>query len=126
MGFVKIRPAKLDEADLLTELALRSKAHWGYDASFMETCRNLKQLHVKPELIEAGGVFVADHEGRLAGVYTLIPMDEATLDIDMLFVEPQFIGKGIGKALFTHICMAARATSAKRLIVESDPNAQGF
>jgi hypothetical protein len=29
---MKVRPASPDEADELTELALRAKSHWGYDA----------------------------------------------------------------------------------------------
>ena len=34
-----LRPARPDEADLLTELCLRSKAVWGYDDAFMRACR---------------------------------------------------------------------------------------
>jgi hypothetical protein len=34
-----IRPAQADEVEALTALALRSKAHWGYDDAFMEACR---------------------------------------------------------------------------------------
>ena len=30
-----IRRARPDEADALTALATRAKAHWGYDAEFM-------------------------------------------------------------------------------------------
>ena len=29
----------MDEADCLTALCMRSKAHWGYDAAFMHACR---------------------------------------------------------------------------------------
>jgi hypothetical protein len=36
---VEIRKARPDEAGELTELALRSKAHWGYDEAFMASCR---------------------------------------------------------------------------------------
>jgi hypothetical protein len=31
-----IRPARHDEASLLTDLAFRSKAYWGYSEEFME------------------------------------------------------------------------------------------
>jgi hypothetical protein len=29
---MNVRPARPDEADELTELALRAESHWGYDA----------------------------------------------------------------------------------------------
>jgi hypothetical protein len=34
-----IRSANPDEADFLTELALRSKAVWGYSQDFLDSCR---------------------------------------------------------------------------------------
>jgi hypothetical protein len=33
-----IRPARAGEAEALTALCVRSKAHWGYDAAFMRLC----------------------------------------------------------------------------------------
>ena len=35
---IKIRKAKLCEGPVLTDLALRSKTYWGYDAQFIEKC----------------------------------------------------------------------------------------
>lgn len=35
-----IRLARVTEAEILSDLALRSKAHWGYDAEFIEACRD--------------------------------------------------------------------------------------
>jgi hypothetical protein len=34
-----IRPARVDEAHLLSDLALRSKAYWGYSPELIEQCR---------------------------------------------------------------------------------------
>lgn len=36
VGTLVIRRARADEAGTLSELAFRSKAHWGYDDDFME------------------------------------------------------------------------------------------
>ncbi|MEE8490728.1 MAG: hypothetical protein V3S60_03740 [Acidimicrobiia bacterium] len=38
---ISIRPARRDELDLLSDLALRSKGFWGYDDDFLEACRAL-------------------------------------------------------------------------------------
>ena len=35
-----LRTPRPDEAAILTELSLRSKAVWGYDEAFMLSCRN--------------------------------------------------------------------------------------
>jgi hypothetical protein len=37
---VSLRPARAEEGDLLTDLAFRSKAYWGYDEAFMAACRD--------------------------------------------------------------------------------------
>ena len=42
-----IRPARAGEEAELTELAIRSKGHWGHDAAFLERAR--PELTVRPE-----------------------------------------------------------------------------
>jgi len=120
---MQIREARVDEAQQLSDLALRSKAHWGYDAAFLDACRPV--LVVEPDSIEAGQVYVAKIEGRIAGFYSLKPLGEA-IDLDMLFVDPWAIGQGCGAHLFHHACEQVRTLGGSRLIVESDPNAEPF
>jgi hypothetical protein len=55
-----ILPAKLEEAALLTEFILRSKAYWGYSAAFMEAVRPIMTL--KPEDIEMYPTYVIEDE----------------------------------------------------------------
>lgn len=58
---VRIRRARPDEAGALSELALQSKAHWGYDPRFLEACREdptlspeaLREIGFERLLIEA-------------------------------------------------------------------------
>ena len=45
-----IRRARPDEAALLSALALRSKAYWGYDTAFIEAC--VAALTIVPESVE--------------------------------------------------------------------------
>ncbi|MCC6616890.1 MAG: GNAT family N-acetyltransferase [Anaerolineae bacterium] len=120
---MQIRKARVDEAQALSDLALRSKAHWGYDAVFLEACRAV--LVVEPSSIEAGLVTVVEIAGRIAGFCSLKPLEDA-IDIDMLFVDPWAIGQGCGAHLFRHAREQARALGGGRLIVESDPNAEAF
>ena len=46
--------------------------------------------------------------------------------LDDLWVEPEWIGKGIGSLLFRHAVERARRLGGKRLEWEAEPNAVGF
>ena len=120
---MQIRPARLEEAQLLSELALRSKAHWGYDDAFLDACRPV--LMVEASSIESGWVYVVEIAECSAGFYSLKPLEDA-IDLDMLFVDPWAIGQGCGARLFAHACAMAQRLGGTRLIVESDPNAEAF
>jgi GNAT superfamily N-acetyltransferase len=120
---VNVRAARVDEADALTELTLRSKAHWGYDAEFMRDARG--DLTVTPEYINANTVFVAEIGGVVAAFYSL-KADGSELELHNLFVEPQFIGKGLGKLLWHHAAREARRLDFTRMLVVSEPFAEGF
>jgi hypothetical protein len=60
-----LRAGRGDEARLLSELALRSKGHWGYDQAFLDACR--AELTLTPRDIETHQVIVAERDGQLVG-----------------------------------------------------------
>ncbi|WP_433380096.1 GNAT family N-acetyltransferase [Streptosporangium sp. CA-115845] len=118
-----IRAARVVEADLLSELAVRSKAHWGYDEAFMAVCRD--ELAISASEVEKLRTTVAEHNGRVLGFATLEgnPPEGA---LGMLFVEPDAIGQGIGRRLFEHAVAAAADLGFARLTIDADPNAEPF
>src|SRR5439155_11349356 len=96
---ISIRRARTDEAGLLSDLAFRSKAHWGYPRDWLERWR--PELTVDPRALEAAPTFVAVAESSLLGFYHLTPTSRAdACELDFLFVEPTAIGRGVGQALF--------------------------
>lgn len=119
-----INAAKVDEADTLTRLALDSKRHWGYDDDFMERCRG--ELTLRATDIETQCVFVARDDSNVLGFYVLCSLDETSDELDMLFVEPTFLGEGVGGALMQHARILARAGGASVLRIVSDPYAAPF
>ena len=120
-----IRPARLGEAAALSELCLRSKALWGYDAPFMARVR--EALEVAPAAIGAGDVWVAAIGGEAVGVVALAAGEApGTLDLDLLFVAPGRIRGGVGRILLAHAVAEARRRGARRLTILADPNAAGF
>ncbi|TMJ63419.1 MAG: GNAT family N-acetyltransferase [Alphaproteobacteria bacterium] len=122
----RVRPGRVEEAAALSELCFHSKQVWGYDDAFMAQVR--QALRVKPKEIAAGNVWVAAAADQsIAGVVSLAPGGEpASLDLDKLFIEPGWIGRGFGRLLLTHAVAEARRRGATRLTIMADPNAAAF
>lgn len=105
-GEALIRPALEGEADASTRLALRSKAHWGHDEQFLESCR--ADLTVTRQYVATSPVFVLEAGGRRAGFYGLLCTPPAGR-LEYLFVEPASIGRGYGRRLWRHAVETAGA-----------------
>ncbi|HHM05779.1 MAG TPA: N-acetyltransferase [Gammaproteobacteria bacterium] len=121
-----IRPARPDEAQTLSALACRSKAHWGYSAAFLAACRD--ELTYSAEQI--GSQYfqfsVVEVNGTVIGFYALEPLSPAEMELEALFVEPKHIGQGYGRALIEDAKRKAAERGASVLIIQGDPNAAAF
>src|SRR5260370_4871624 len=121
---VSMRKAKAGEAASVTELGLRSKAHWGYDAEFMRRC--VPSLTVSEQSIAQGRVLVAtDDTGRAIGTASVMP-DGDDAELGRMFVDPAAIGGGIGRALFGEAVKLARRLGYRRMTILADVNAAPF
>jgi N-acetylglutamate synthase-like GNAT family acetyltransferase len=118
---VSIRPARPGEEALLTELAVRSKGHWGHDAAFLERART--GFTVRPEHLERWFVRVAERDGAAVGVAAV---DPPAGELELLFVEPAAIGTGVGRALLRDALARAREAGLAELVIESDLDAEPF
>lgn len=122
---LNIRRAQPNEAEQLSELALRSKAHWNYDPAFLEACR--KELTLTADLINAHSVYVVEEARQVAGFYVFRLCTESGGGVlDFLYVEPKSIGMGYGKGLWDHAVTTARELGLSSFTLEADPNAEAF
>ena len=119
-----IRRADPSEAGLLSDLAFRSKAVWGYDDAFMARCR--AELTLAPDFVRQNPVFVVEAEGRIRGFYSLERRSADIVDLGHLFLEPADRGRGLGRRLVEHACEQACSLGGRRLRIEGDPNAEAF
>lgn len=119
-----LRPARQAEAAVLSAIAMDSKAHWGYDAAFMEGCR--AEISVSPKEIEELTVVVAQIGPEVAGFYSLEPDGTGGGELHKLFVRPDYIGHGIGRRLFQDACQHANGAGFHAIFLDSDPYALGF
>lgn len=117
------RSARPEEAAALTELVLRSKAHWGYSDEFMAKCR--EELTIHPEDVVTNRTTVAVVGERTVGV-AMVTGEPPGGELDMLFVEPDVIGQGIGGKLFRHMAESARGWGFESLELSADPFAEPF
>jgi GNAT superfamily N-acetyltransferase len=119
-----IRRAGPTEAGVLSALALRSKAHWGYDAEFLAACQD--DLTLTADDITTSTVYVCDGVDAPLGFYRLVFPGDGIAELDALFVEPEAMGQGVGKRLWRHAVAIARELGCSEMVWQSDPQAEGF
>src|SRR5262245_36701034 len=120
---LEIRRALSDESETLSMIAHTAKRHWGYPESWIEQWR--EQLTITPDFIRNNRVFAALSEGNVIGCCALVESIDK-LELEHMWTLPEFIGKGVGRALFEHAVRSARSLSFKEFEITSDPNAEGF
>lgn len=116
-----LRPGRPGDEAALSDLALRSKGHWGYSAEFLEACR--AELTVRPEQLP--DVVVAELDGVVAG-FRLLVVEGASAELDALFVDPPFIGSGVGGMLLSEVLATARKRGIHVIGLDADPGAEPF
>lgn len=116
-----MRKAIVEDAPLLSDLAYRSKAHWGYDQPFMEACRDA--LTITADYIRSNPVYVLEVDQCIVGFYSFLVEDEK---LDCLFLEPDWIGKGLGKRMWSHVLQGAKECGLSSFTLDSDPYAEPF
>jgi GNAT superfamily N-acetyltransferase len=120
---VECRPAVAGELPLLDDLAFRAKAHWGYPASQMEAWR--AELRLAPAWIARQWVQVAVQDGQIVGCFAIVHASQGWR-LEHLWVEPDAMGQGVGRALLGAACMLAHGCGATALTVDADPHAAAF
>jgi len=120
---VEIRAARADEGARLKEIAIAAKGHWGYDPATVRDWAN--QGDFTSERLRELIVFVADSDRGAIGWASLIPKGEVGW-LEDLWIDPGWIGQGVGSGLFRRAAAHAKSLGAQRLEWEAEPNAIGF
>ncbi|MGI8733344.1 MAG: GNAT family N-acetyltransferase [Pyrinomonadaceae bacterium] len=120
---MNIREASSEEATELTRIAHEAKRHWGYPEHWLK--RWEADLTITPDFILNNHVYVAEDENQLSGFYALsVKADKA--ELEHMWVAPDCIGTGVGKALFIAAMQKASELQLRAVEISSDPNAEGF
>ena len=92
---MNVRPARLDEVDELTELSLRAKSHWGYEAAFLDSAR--ADLTIEAETMRSARIYVVEREHTTIGFYGLVG-EPPQGRLEWMFLEPSRSDKAMGAA----------------------------
>ena len=111
------------DAEALTRISFAAKRHWGYPERWIEQWS--ESLTIPPDVVRRNEVYAAVVEGEMVGFYALVG-EGREIGLEHLWVLPEFIGTGVGRALFDHAVRRAVSMNAEVLSIESDPNAEGF
>jgi N-acetylglutamate synthase-like GNAT family acetyltransferase len=115
-----VRAARAADRERLRELTFESKAHWGYD-------RDLVRRWAAGLAFDDGQErWVAEADGEIVAWAGLLPPADGVAVLDDLWVEPAWLGRGLGSRLFRLAADRARELGAERLEWGAEPNAVGF
>jgi GNAT superfamily N-acetyltransferase len=120
---VVIRAGSADEGARLKEIAIASKGHWGYAPERVREWAERGDFG--RETLEQLALFVAD-TGERAVAWASVESRGDVAWLADLWVEPEWMGKGLGTRLFRRAAEHARRSGARVLEWEAEPNALGF
>lgn len=113
-------------AAAMSKLAMRAKAYWGYSHDFMAQCETELTVHQSDISAVQWHHVVAINDEALLGFYACQVVDSDKAELDALFVQPEWFGVGIGKALFNDCVAYLGQHGIATLCIQSDPNAAAF
>ena len=115
-----MRVARAADVERLRELTFESKAHWGYDRDFVRRWTDGLGFPTGCER------WVAEEDGMIVAWAGLTPPRDGVAILDHLWVDPAWIGRGLGTRLFRLAAERARELGAERMEWGAEPNAAGF
>ncbi|MEG0851263.1 MAG: GNAT family N-acetyltransferase [Flavobacterium sp.] len=119
-----IEKAKITDNEILTAITKKSKAFWGYSPEQIQEWD--KNLTISQDYIKEHNVYKLTVNNLIIGYYSYVFKDEKEIELDNLFVLPEYIGKGLGKYLVLDFLSRIKDQKAERIILDSEPNAESF
>ncbi len=120
----RLRTARPDDIPRLIDVQRRASFIW-------ETYRDALVAHpevidIPAEQVDSGNVRVVTDEHDLPVGFSAVVVRGAYVELDGLFVAPEWMRHGLGGALVEDVVTRARAAGARRVEVVANPGAVPF
>lgn len=122
MEISKLTEASLEDAFLLSSIAQKAKAHWGYPAEWLALWKD--DLSFTQDFLNTHFVLVLKLDDQIKG-FCIIMEGPDHFNIEHCWVLPEYLGKGYGLQLLKKALSEPDFVNQK-IQVLSDPNAVGF
>jgi ribosomal protein S18 acetylase RimI-like enzyme len=119
-----IRRAVISEQKELEALQLRASLTNAGDRDALLAHPDAIELPI--DQIATGAVFVSERNGAIVGFAALLPRLDGDVELDALFVDPDFRRCGVGRSLVDHCVQIVRAQGSAALCVIGNPHAYDF
>ncbi len=120
---VNIRNAKANEYNVLTDIATKSEAYWGYDSDYMDKFKSI--YNVSEAFISNNPTVIIEEDKNIIGFYGVITKS-GEVSLEYFFIEPKYIGKGYGKLLWNYLIKDCRNFGIKAFNIVTSPQAKEF
>ena len=118
-----LRDADLDDLGVLKVVYRRASLSNEGDRAHL--LAEPETLDYSDEWVRRGCTRVATSDGRIVGFATAVAHDER-LELEDLFVDPDWMRRGIGLALIGDVAARARHGGVRRIDVTANPHALSF
>ena len=118
----------------LTEIAFSGKKHWNYPNEYYETWKN--ELTITEEYLNNNIVKTIGEDNTIKGFYSFCYNEfekyigeifvEKGYWLDHMFLDQQYIGKGLGKLMFVDLINEIKNKKGRSFNIFVDPFSEGF
>jgi GNAT superfamily N-acetyltransferase len=119
----EIRDAVLEEMPVLSDVFRRSSLSNRGDRK--NILANPDVLELSDQAVREGRTRVAVSGGRIVGFATVV-VGETAVELEDLFVDPEWMRRGIGRALVLDIVATTQARGTRRIEVTANEHARAF
>jgi GNAT superfamily N-acetyltransferase len=120
---LSIRDADLDDMTVLRDVYRRSSL--SNDGDRIGLLAHPEFLELSDQGVADGRMSVAAADGRVIGFATWLGTGEVT-EIEDLFVDPDWMRRGVGRALVADLLAMAERRGVRRVEVTGNPHARAF
>lgn len=134
MNTTQIRAALKTDSEILTKISFKAKSYWDYPNEYFEIWND--ELTISEQYVKENNVFVMELNQSTIAYYSIVSLKESirfsSVEIskgywlDHMFVLPDYIGRGFGNQMITHLKGVCNQQRIKQLRVLADPNSKGF